>query len=206
MNKNLKLLFIGIGCFILVGLISFKDKIFTSKNLESQNRQQTVKKTSPPSPPSPPKDKKSTKVYATNKDKIPMRKKYQNLKEKEKTLVVQFQDQRDELILQLPLVSDLQSLKKGEAHHITPGLLKTGKRLSLLKELVLKYPKVKALQEEADSFYETCADDRDFPISIRSLCLFSRLQLAKNRKETFDISPYPLEIKQMVMELAPSKK
>jgi hypothetical protein len=206
MYSNSKLLIIGLLCFTLVGVISFKDKLF---NGEVANP--TVKKTIAPTPKGNEghehhKEKKTSMVRPMNDHKVPERKTFKNLKEKEEKIVVQFQDQRDDLIKHLPLVSDLQKLDDGEAHHITPGLLQTGKRLSRLKELVLKYPKVKPLQEEANEFYETCAGDSEFPTSIRSLCLFSRLQLAKNREESFDISPYPLEIKQMVMELAPSKK
>lgn len=203
MSSNNRYLFIAIICFGLVGLLSFKDKIFKTSSIKKTVEE--VKEV-PKSKEAETHDHSNHQVSKiSNKEKIPERKIFKGIPEKEKKIVVDFQDRRDELILELPLVTDLQDLKEGEAHHITPGLLQTGRRLSSLKELVLKYPELKPLQEEANDFYETCAGDRDFPTSIRSLCLFSRLQLAKNREEAFDISPYPLEIKQMVLELAPSK-
>jgi hypothetical protein len=103
----------------------------------------------------------------------------------------------------LPRKSDLQNLKDDEVHSIPQELLATGRELGQLKEYVLRYPDFKALQEEAKEFYKSCADDEAYPTSIRSLCLFNRLQLAKNSGEKFDISPYPLEIKELVLELNP---
>lgn len=104
---------------------------------------------------------------------------------------------------ELPRQGDLQELKDDEVHSIPQELLATGRKLGELKEYVLRYPEFDQLQDAAKDFYKGCADDESFPTSIRSLCLFNRLQLAKNSGEKFDISPYPLEIKQLVLELNP---
>lgn len=117
--------------------------------------------------------------------------------------VQQFEEIANSIVEKLPKKQDLQELKEGEVHSIPQELLETGRELGRLKELVLRYPDFKELQSKAKSFYKGCADDEDYPTSIRSLCLFNRLQLAKNNGEKFDISPYPLEIKQLVLELNP---
>lgn len=202
MNKQTpsskQLLLLGTLCIVLAVGFSFKEKIYPHVKQSVQEEQSLSAKNLQ-------KGLEGAEPKVSQEDKIPHRKVYTELQEKDSKVIIQFQDQRDELIREMPLVTDLQRLEDGQAHHITPGLLETGKRISRLKQLVLSYPELKPLQNEANQFYESCAGDDDFPTSIRSLCLFSRLQLAKNRKEKFDIAPYPLEIKQMVMELAPFK-
>lgn len=125
---------------------------------------------------------------------------------KQKETLENFRRQGEIILDKLPIKSDLQKLEENQVHSIPQELLKTGRELGKLKELVIKYPDFKELQDEAKSYYKNCADQDQYPTSIRSLCLFNRLQLAKNHNEEFDLSPYPLEIKQLVLELAPFRK
>lgn len=141
------------------------------------------------------------KVTGHSKSPIP-----RALTPKQQEALENFRRQSKTILDQLPLKSDLQKLDDGQAHSIPQELLQTGRELGKLKELVIKYPNFKELQDEAKTYYKSCADKDEVPTSIRSLCLFNRLQLAKNHNEKFDISSYPPEIKQLVLELAPLKR
>lgn len=131
--------------------------------------------------------------------------KYPALAAEKKVILLDFIKMHDDFKASVPLKSDLQKLEENEAHHVPQVLIQRGKDLGRIKEMALRYPKFTELQVEANEFYEGCAEDEQYPTSLRSLCLFSRIQLAKNKKEIFDISRYPLEIKQLVLELAPFK-
>ena len=128
------------------------------------------------------------------------------LSAKQKETLESFRQQALAITDKLPLKSDLQKLEEGQTHSIPQSLLATGRELGKLKEMVIKYPDFPELQKEAKTYYKACADQDQYPTSIRSLCLYNRLQLAKNNNEDFDITPYPLEIKQLVLELAPFRK
>lgn len=128
---------------------------------------------------------------------------YKGLTPEQKKILKEFEDKSISLKEKLPRKTDLQELKDNEVHSIPQELVTTGRELGQLKEYVLRYPELAPLQDKAKDFYKSCADDEGYPTSIRSLCLFNRLQLAKNSGEKFDISPYPLEIKQLVLELNP---
>lgn len=128
---------------------------------------------------------------------------YEGLTKNQIKVLKDFEKKANALKEKLPRKVDLQKLEDDEVHSIPEELLATGRELGQLKEFVLRYPEFKELQSTAKDFYKSCADDEGHPTSIRSLCLFNRLQLAKNSGEKFDISSYPLEIKQLVLELNP---
>ncbi len=128
------------------------------------------------------------------------------LNENQKKALQQFERRAQEIQSKLPRKADLQKLEDDQVHSIPQELLQTGRQLGQLKEMVLRYPDNPVLQERAKEFYKNCADDEGYPTSIRSLCLFNRLQLAKNSGEDFDISPYPLEIKELVLQLNPFRQ
>lgn len=158
-----------------------------------------------------PKEKSSTQT-SPNKDTSSSQKDYAPSISKEeyaalvpshKEALKTFELKAADLLERLPRKADLQKLEDHQVHSIPPDLLKMGRELGKLKEMVISYPDFPLLQSKAKDFYKACADDEEHPTSIRSLCLFNRLQLAKNSGEKFDISPYPLEIKQLVLELNP---
>lgn len=156
---------------------------------------------------------KTTKIASSSSTPLPQpspikeqKNKSQPLSEERQKVIDQFKRQGEEVLAKLPYREDLQQLNDGQVHKIPESLLQTGRELGQLKELVIRYPDFKELQIEAKSFYKNCADEEGYPTSIRSLCLFNRLQLAKNSGEIFDISPYPLEIKQLALELAPFRR
>jgi hypothetical protein len=156
------------------------------------------------------KEPKNVPENSASKDKIapepPKKVRSRTSLSKEKREVLdQFRNQAEDILTSLPSKQDLQQLEDGQVHKIPAQLLDTGRALGRLKEQVIRYPEFKELQEEAKTYYKNCADEDEFPTSIRSLCLVNRIQLAKDSGEVFDIAPYPLEIKQLIIELGPFK-
>lgn len=143
-------------------------------------------------------DRPSTQVKT-----VPIQRK---LTQKQKTAIETFREQAQSILDRLPYQEDLQKLEDNQVHSIPQSLLQTGRDLGKLKELVLMYPDFQEMQQEAKIFYKDCADQEGYPTSIRSLCLFNRLQLARNHNENFDLSSYPPEIKKLVLELAPMNR
>lgn len=102
----------------------------------------------------------------------------------------------------IPLKDKIREEAKINPHFISPKLLKAGKKLGALKSFILKYPENQAMQKEAREFYEQCASYGEYPNSIRSLCLYNRRTLAKNRGKNFDITPYPKNIRKVIQNPA----
>ncbi len=125
----------------------------------------------------------------------------QSLNLKEKKILKIFIQKRDSLLETMPHKSDLQ--EEQALHHAPKSLIQHAKEIAEIKELVIRNKELTPLQEAALEFYHGCSDNPDFPTSIRSVCLYNRLTLAKTMGESVDISKYPLEMKRLVLQLKP---
>lgn len=188
-----------LSCLTLYMLFNQAQKKEPPFSIVPQGKQQEEKQEQQEQPPGEqPKDRPSAQL-----NKVPIQRK---LSQKQKKAIERFREQAQSILDRLPYQEDLQKLEDNQVHSIPQSLLQTGRDLGKLKELVLMYPDFQELQKEAKLFYKDCADQEGYPTSIRSLCLFNRLQLARNHNENFDLSAYPPEIKKLVLELAPMNR
>ncbi len=125
----------------------------------------------------------------------------QSLNSKEKRILKIFIQKRDLLLETMPHKSDLQ--EEQAVHHAPESLIQHAKEIAEIKELVIRNKELSPLREAALEFYHGCSDNPDFPTSIRSVCLYNRLTLAKTMGQSVDISKYPLEMKRLVLQLKP---
>ncbi|MAF79361.1 MAG: hypothetical protein CME60_14480 [Halobacteriovoraceae bacterium] len=106
---------------------------------------------------------------------------------------------KNDVLAAIPKKEDLSKLNEKTAHAgLSPQMIKAGQELGRFKSYTLRYPDQSEVQNEAQSFYEQCAGYNEYPNSIRSLCLYNRVVLAKNKGESFDTSSYPEQIKKVV--------
>ncbi|MEC7275139.1 MAG: hypothetical protein VXV96_02375 [Bdellovibrionota bacterium] len=123
--------------------------------------------------------------------------------QKRAEIIKTFHSQKMRVLNELPLKRDLQGLEQGDSHY-TPELLKSfAKKMASIKENTVTYAHIPEIQVAALDFYALCSDREEYPLSIRSLCLFNRIKLAKAQGESVDISGYPLEMKKLVIQLRP---
>lgn len=107
---------------------------------------------------------------------------------------------KNKALAAIPVKIDLRKEVNRDPHLPSPKLIAAGKALGALKSFILKYPDNPEIQKEAREFYEQCAAYTEYPNSIRTLCLYNRRVLAKNRGKKFDITPYPEEIKKVIQK------
>lgn len=136
-------------------------------------------------------------------DNIPLVsiKEVSHLKPSQKKVIKTFLLKKESIIKTMPLKRELNQAK--DIHQTPEILVQKAKELAELKEMVIRFKDTPAIQREALDFYHECADHVDYPTSIRSLCLFNRLTIAKGLGESVDISEYPLEMKRLVLQLKP---
>lgn len=119
-----------------------------------------------------------------------------NLKEP----IKHYNELKNEVLASIPLKGELKKEAKNNPHGPSFKLIQAGKKLGSLKSFILKYPNDQNIQKEAEDFYEQCASYSSYPNSVRSLCLYNRTILSKNKGEKFDTDPYPEEIKKVVLK------
>ncbi len=108
-----------------------------------------------------------------------------------------FSELKNKVIASIP---SKESLKEASPHGPSPLLVKAGKDLGEFKSFILKYPDNEVIQKRSEQFYEQCASQENYPNSIRSLCLYNRTVLSKNKGEKFDTSQYPDQVKNILLK------
>ncbi|MCK6596156.1 MAG: hypothetical protein L6Q33_13230 [Bacteriovoracaceae bacterium] len=92
---------------------------------------------------------------------------------------------------QLPTIKDIRSLPPGALHHVPTPIIQAGKDMGLIKEILAVHPDYR---QEAQGFYEICAENDDRPQAVRALCLTNLIQLKKENGEKLNTASYPKEI------------
>ncbi len=114
--------------------------------------------------------------------------------------VKDYSELKNQVLDSIPSKDELKEEAKKNPHMPSSKLIQAGKELGQLKSFILRYPDNSAVQKEAEAFYEQCATYTSYPNSIRSLCLYNRTILSKNKGEKFDTSAYPDEVKKVILK------
>ena len=111
-----------------------------------------------------------------------------------------FSEIKNKVITSIPSKETLKESASKNTHLPSKELIEAGKKLGELKSFILRYPDNAEVQKHAESFYEQCASYTTYPNSIRSLCLYNRSALAKNKGEKFDTSHFSDDIKRVILK------
>ena len=160
------------------------DKIDTAPSKMDQLEDKEAKKEATPSPTLP-----NNPLYTSlNKTELT------NMKGLEKD----YFELKNNVLESIPLKEILRSDAKKSPHSPSSSLIKAGKALGQYKSLILQHPTNQEIQKDAETFYHQCASYSAYPNSIRSLCLYNRTVLSKNKGEKFDTSSFPEEIRKVL--------
>ncbi len=145
---------------------------------------------------------KEAKLEATPSPIVPNNPLYPSLNKTElsskKGLQRDYFELKNNVLDSIPLKEVLRKDAKKSAHSPSSSLIKAGKALGEYKSLLLQHPTSDEIQRDAQDFYQQCASNNTYPNSIRSLCLYNRTVLSKNKGEKFDTSSYPEEIRKVL--------
>ena len=145
---------------------------------------------------------KEAKLEATPSPNVPSNPLYPSLNKTElsskKGLQKDYFELKNNVLDSIPLKEALRIDAKKSPHSPSSSLIIAGKALGEYKSLLLQHPTSDEIQIDAQAFYEQCASYTAYPNSIRSLCLYNRTVLSKNKGEKFDTSSYPEEIRKVL--------
>jgi len=147
-------------------------------------------------------EKTEAKLEATPSPSAPSNPLYPSLNKTElsskKGLQRDYFQLKNNVLDSIPLKEVLRRDAKKSSHSPSSSLIIAGKALGEYKSLLLQHPTNKELHNDAEAFYQQCASYTAYPNSIRSLCLYNRTVLSKNKGEKFDTSSYPEEIRKVL--------
>ncbi len=149
------------------------------------------------------KPEKRAKVRAevNNKRDVPILPKLQKVETAYlKEPLKEYSEIKNKVLSSIPTKDELKAETQKNSHMPSSKLIQAGKELGALKSFILRYPNSSNVQKEAEQFYEQCASYTSYPNSIRSLCLYNRTVLSKNKGEKFDTSSYPPEIRKVIQK------
>ncbi len=113
----------------------------------------------------------------------------------------QFENLLKETEAKLPTVSDIRKLPAEALHHTPLAIIKAGRELGLLKEVINAH---EDYELEAMEFYKKCAEKEDSPTPVRALCLTNLIEINKKRGIETNYSKYPsqiIELAKMITDL-----
>lgn len=143
-------------------------------------------------------DQKKTSLK--NQNMIQLQRQYTE-QELSKMTEENFKSVLSETEIALPLLSDIKKLPEEALHH-TPGLIiRAGKELGLIKEILKTN---KSFENLALEFYKRCAQNKKGVTPVRALCLTNILEINKKNGIKIDTGQYPqhiLELSKMVIDL-----
>ncbi|AHI06427.1 hypothetical protein BDW_09635 [Bdellovibrio bacteriovorus W] len=92
-----------------------------------------------------------------------------------------FQKLTHKTLQDLPVLNDFKKLSQREAHHTPEIINRAGDSLGLVAEVLAAHPE---FFPEAQDFYVKCFSRKDFPASVRALCLANHRNLRVSKGES----------------------
>ena len=93
--------------------------------------------------------------------------------------------------LKLPTIADIKKLPSEAVHHTPAIIMQAGRDLGYIKEILKVHP---SYEIEANVFYEKCAKTKEFPKSVKALCLTNLIEIKKKNGEILNLNNYPNDI------------
>ena len=101
----------------------------------------------------------------------------------------------------LPKRSDLKQIPAGALHRTPTIVLKAGRDLGLIKEILKVH---ESYERIAAPFYKSCAKNEEGTTPVRALCLTDLIQIKKKNGQELNINEFPsqiVELSKMVTDI-----